>query len=224
VIRQVRSPAEVAREHLQALHTGSEVTRWFRKEREPNVLHVTPERVVAALHRAGINPVLMGTHGLNGYRDQARATDDVDVLVTKKHVRKAVRVLETTFPYLEVIENAAVARFLNPATQKVVIDVMKPTSRAMQIVFRHTTPIGKTHRIPDLEMALVSKFVAMVSPNRSKARKVQDAADFAAIVSHNKETVDLERLRRLAANVYPARGAEIVKLAQDMWAGRTLEL
>ena len=222
MIRQ--APADVAREHLQALHVGSEVTRWFRQEREPNVVHVTPERVLAALHRAGINPVLMGTHGLNGYREEARATQDVDVLVTKKDVRKAVRVLEEAFPYLEVIDSAAVARFLDPVTQKVVIDVMKPTSQAMQVVFRHTVPIGKTHRIPDLEMALVSKFVAMVSPNRRKPKKLLDAADFAAIVTYNKDAIDLEKLKRLAAKVHPGGGAKIVQLAQDIWAGRELRL
>src|SRR5262249_9409519 len=85
---------EVARAHLEAMYTGSKVTRWFRKDREPNVLEVTPENVIAALHEAGIKPVLMGTHGINGYRDQARATDDVDVLVTKRDVRKAIRVLD----------------------------------------------------------------------------------------------------------------------------------
>jgi hypothetical protein len=52
--------AEFVREHLQALAIGSELTRWFRKDREPQVLHVTPENVIAALHKAGINPVLMG--------------------------------------------------------------------------------------------------------------------------------------------------------------------
>ena len=70
----------LVRDHLQALHIGSEVTRWFRKERQPQVLMVTPENVIAALNDAGINPVLMGTHGINVYRDQARATQDVDVL------------------------------------------------------------------------------------------------------------------------------------------------
>src|SRR5881275_2063381 len=111
----------LVRDHLQALHIGSEVTRWFRKDREPQVLNVTPENVIATLHQAGINPVLMGTHGINVYRDEARATQDVDVLVTKRDVRKAVRVLEEVFPYLEVIDSAVVTRFLDPVSQKVVL-------------------------------------------------------------------------------------------------------
>jgi hypothetical protein len=223
MIRQAET-AERERLHLQAMHIGSTVTRWFRKDREPNVLAVTPERVLAALHDAGINCVLMGAHGINGYRDEARASQDVDVLVTKRDVRKAIRVLDETFPYLEIIENAVVARFVNPVTQKVVIDVMKPSSRAIQLVFRHTIPIGDTHRIPDLEMALVSKFVAMVSPNRKPHKKHLDAADFGSIVEANRNSIDLKKLKRLADQAYPKGGAEILRMIDEMDNGRPLEL
>jgi hypothetical protein len=209
---------------LQALHTGSEVTRWFRKEREPHVLKVTPERVLAALHQVGVNCVLMGTHGINGYRDQARATQDVDVLVTKRDVRKAVRTLEAAFPYLEVTENAAVARFLDPVTQKVVIDVMKPSTRAFQTVFRYTIPIGDTHRIPDLEMALASKFVAMVSPTRRLDKKQIDAGDFTNIVLNNRSALDLEKLKRLGDKVHPRGGKMIQAMIASIDAGRPIQL
>src|SRR5436305_12575494 len=129
----VQRVADLVRRHVQALHISSRVTGWFRKEQQPQVLRVTPERVLSTLRRAGINCVLMGTHALNSYRTQARATQDVDVLVTKKDVRKAVRVLEEKFPYLEPINLEPVVRFLDSVSQEVVIDVMKPTSRAMQI-------------------------------------------------------------------------------------------
>src|SRR5262245_13677356 len=101
MIRAARTTNDPVRAHLEALHTSSELTLWFRRQREPHVEKVTPEGVIAALHRAGVNPVLMGTHGLSGYRSEARATQDVDVLVTKKDVRKAVWVLEQEYPYLE---------------------------------------------------------------------------------------------------------------------------
>ncbi len=224
MIQTARSKAAFAREHLQALHIGSEVTRWFRKERESNVLSVTPENVIAALNKAGISYVLMGTHGLNGYRDEARATQDVDVLVVKKDVRKAIRTLEKTFPYLEVVENSAVARFFNPATQKVAIDVMKPSSEGIRLVFRHTIPVGKSHRIPDLEMALISKFLAMTSPNRKPPRRVQDAADFMNMVAHNRKTLDLEKLYRLADKARPHSNAEIARFIDEIDAGRTIKV
>jgi hypothetical protein len=78
---------------------------------------VTPEGIIAALNRARINPVLMGTHGLVVYRSEPRATQDVDLLVTKKDVRKAVAVLEREYPYLEVVDTSAVTRMRDPASQ-----------------------------------------------------------------------------------------------------------
>jgi hypothetical protein len=224
MIQRARASADFVREHLQALHIGSEVTKWFRKEREPHVLDVTPENVIAALNRHGIKPVLMGTHGLNVYRDEPRATQDVDVLVTKRNVHKAIRVLDDAFPYLEIMENTAVARFLNPVTQKVVLDVMKPSSQAIQIVFRHTVPIGETHRIPDLEMALTSKFAAMMSPTRRQDKKLLDAGDFTNMLLHNRAAVDLQKLKHLGGKVLPGGGKRILALVTDIDEGRTIQL
>jgi hypothetical protein len=221
---QVRATVDLVRNHLQALHIGSEVTRWFRKEREPHVLKVTPENVLAALHGVGINCVLMGAHGINVYRDEARASQDVDVLVTKKDVRKAVRILERTFPYLEVTENSSVARFLNPVTQKVVIDVMKPSSRATQAVFRNTVAIGDSYRIPNLEMALVSKFVAMNSSTRRADKRHLDVADFTNIVLTNRKILNVLEAQRIAEKVRRGGGAMIVELIGEIDAGRTINL
>jgi hypothetical protein len=224
VIQTARSKAAFAREHLQALHIGSEVTGWFRREREPHVLDVTPENVIAALNKAGVSFVLMGTHGINGYRSEARATQDVDVLVVKKDIRKAVRTLERVFPYLETVENSAVVRFVDPVTQKSVVDVIKPSSEAIREVFRHAVPVGKSHRIPDLEAAVFSKYLALTGPNRKPAKKLLDAADFTDIVVHNRAVIDLDKLLRLGNKVQPHGGTKILKLVEEIDAGRTIRI
>ncbi len=224
MIQQARPRMSFAREHWEALHTGSKVTRWFRLEREPNVLEVTPEHVIAALKSVAINCVLMGTHGINVYRDAARATDDVDVLVPKKDIRKALQKLEKTFPYLEIVQNSAVARFVNPATQKVAIDVMKPSSEAMRLVFRNTVAIGKSHRIPDLEMAIVSKFLAMRAPNRNRLRRSQDLIDLMNMVVTRRKSLDLQKLRRLGDRVQHRGGEEILLLVDDLDEGRSITI
>src|SRR5262249_39575747 len=157
----------------------------------PHVEKVTVEAIIAALNRAGIVPVLMGTHALVVYRSESRATQDVDVLVTKKDVHKAVRVLQRKYPYLEVNDGSAVTRMLDPVSQKVVIDVIKPSSEAMKSVFRHTVKIGRTHRIPDLEMALACKFVAMMSPVRREAKRLVDLADFVDVVENKRDILDV---------------------------------
>jgi hypothetical protein len=219
-----RRPKHPVRDHIEALHTSSELTRWFRKGREPEVLKVTVENVIAALNRAGIRPVLMGTYGIVGYRSEPRATQDVDVLVRKHEVRKAVRVLEEEFPYLEVLDTPIVARFLNEATQMVVLDVMKPTSQAIQAVFRNTLAVGKSHRIPSLEMAIVSKFMAMMGPRRKQAKRQVDLGDFIDMVENNRTSLDLKKLGHLAGRVHPGGGAKILKLVADIDAGRTIHL
>ena len=86
--------------HLEALHTSSWLSSHFREHYQPMAIDVKPERVIEALHQASITCVLMGTHALNTYRDEARATQDVDVLVRKKDLAKAVRTLAKAFPGL----------------------------------------------------------------------------------------------------------------------------
>ena len=217
-------PKDAVRDHLEALRTSTKVTRWYRKEWEPSVLKVTVENVIAALNRVGIRPVLMGTHGLGGYRSEARATQDVDVLVVGREVRKAVRTLEEAFPYLEIVDLPAVVRFVNPVSQKVVIDVMKPNQEAIRVVFRNTIAVGKTHRIPTLEMALASKFVAMNSPTRKLPKKLIDLGDFADVIRHNRHVLDLEKLGRLADKMQPSGGKRILELVADLDAGRAIQI
>lgn len=224
MIQPARIANNLVQQHLQALHVGSEVTRWFRKEREPNVIDVTPENVIKALHRVGINCVLMGTHGINGYRSEARASQDVDVLVTKKDIPKAMRVLEEAFPYLQLYDSQVVTRFVDPVRQKVLIDLMKPASRALQVVFRHTLQIGKTHRIPVLEMAVLSKFLAMTSPNRREAKRMVDLGDFIDIVETNRAALDLAKLKRLGDQFNPRVGDKLLRLVEDVDAGRSIHL
>ena len=209
------------RDHLEALHTSSKLTRWFRKDREPEVLEVTPENVIAALNRAGIRPVLLGAYGIGGYRSEARSTGDVDVLVNKRQVRKAIRVLADEFPDLRIEDHLVVARFRNPVTDMIVLDVMKPTSQA---VFRNSVRVGETHRIPNLEMALVTKYKAMTGPTRKPAKKLIDAGDFTDIVVHNRAVIDLKKLKRLGGLASQGEGTAILRLIADIDAGRMIEL
>jgi len=211
--------------HLEALHTSSWLSSHFREHyQHPMAIDVKPERVIEVLHKAGIKFVLMGTHALNTWRDQARATQDVDVLVKKKDVVKAVKVLSKAFPGLTIIDTLMVTRFVDPATEKVVLDVMKPTQAVLQVVFRYTMAVGQTHSIPDLEMALVSKFAAMVSPFRRRDKKLLDAADFMNVVIHNRKDINLRKLNQLGNKVYPGGGKEVVQFIDDIDTGRPIQL
>jgi len=166
----------------------------------------------------------MGTHALNTYRDEPRATQDVDILVRKQELSKSVRALKAAYPKAKVQDTPVVVRFIDPATGKGVLDVMKPTQAVYRLVFRHAVPIGATHRVPDLEMALASKFAAMVSPNRRVDKKLIDAGDFVNVVLFNRTALNVEKLKRLAEKVYSGGAAEIEQLIEDIDAGRKIQL
>jgi hypothetical protein len=225
VIRQVQRSDELeGREHWEAVRVGSRLTSNFRRKYQPMATLVTPEAVIRALYRAGIRCVLMGTYGIEGWRSEPRATQDVDVLVAKKDVRKAVTVLRKRYPKLTVADYPVVTRFVEPTTGKGVLDVMKPAQAIYQMVFRHTIPVGKTHRLPTLEMALASKFAAMVSPRRDTAKKLIDAGDFVDVVRYNRATLDVPKLIRLVEKVYSGGGAEVRRLIEDIDAGRMIQI
>jgi hypothetical protein len=210
--------------HLDALHTSSRLSSHFRKNFQPMASDVTPEHVIQVLHEAGIKCILMGAHALNTYRDEPRATQDVDILVRKKDLSKALRVLSMAFNGLILQDTPEVTRFVDPATNKVVLDLMKPSPGVFQVIFRHTLAVGDTHLIPDLEMALAAKFAAMVSPNRRPDKKMLDAADFANVVMGHRSAISVKKLQRLAAKVYPDGDKEILQVIQDIDAGRTIRI
>jgi hypothetical protein len=210
--------------HLRALKVSAALTGYYRDMYRRGAAMISPKKVIRVLNEAGVRYVLMGTHGLGGWRSEPRATQDVDVLVAKKDHAKAVRAIKKAFPNLVMTDTFIVTRFKDPVTDEPRIDLMKPLQKVYQIVFRHTQQVGKSHLVPDLEMALISKFSAMVSPNRERARKMQDAVDFANMVIHNQSAINMEKLGRLAEQVYSGRFKEVMQLVEDILAGRPIQI
>jgi hypothetical protein len=190
----------------------------------PKATMVKPEKVIRVLNGAGVRFVVMGTHGITGWRDEPRATQDVDVLVRSRDHRKAVAAIQNAYPKLKLDETPVVTRFVDPTTEKVVIDLMKPYYELYKLVFKNSVKVEGDYLIPDLEMALASKFAAMVSPNRRPDKKLIDAGDFVNVVAHNRKEIDLPKLSRLGDKVYPGGGDEIRQLVDDIDAGRQIRL
>jgi len=71
---------------------------------------IPPIDVIRVLNKARISFVLAGAYGLAGWRHESRATEDVDVVVALRQVKKAVRVLIDAFPELEEFELPFVVR------------------------------------------------------------------------------------------------------------------
>jgi hypothetical protein len=187
---------------------------------------IDPIDVVRTLNAAKISFILVGMYGLGGWIHESRATEDVDVIVAAKHVKKAVKLLLKTFPNLEVDDHPVVVRLRDRETHNVLIDVMKPIQQLFREAFKHTSPVtskGQAYKVPSLEMALAMKFAPMVSLHRQDEDKYQDAHDFILMVKSNPE-IDLKKLAELGDLVYPEGGKELVEKVRQVQAGEKLQL
>jgi hypothetical protein len=186
---------------------------------------VAPLLVIAALNDAGVNFVLVGAHGLSGWIGKPRATEDVDVVVMTRHLKKATRALEAAFPHLEAHDHGEVIRLRDRQSGAVAIDLLKQRELYRQ-AFMHTITVsigGQSYKIPSLEMALTMKFAAMVSPNRDDAARYQDGHDFIRIVRGHPE-MDRARLTELGELVYSGGGEALLEMVRKALAGEPLIL
>jgi hypothetical protein len=205
--------------HEQSLYTATQIARFQMND------IISPQQVIAILNRARISFVLVGAYGLAGWMEP-RATQDVDVVVALKQVKKAVRLLLAAFPKLDAEDVEVVVRLRDRISQKVVIDVMKPAQQPYREIFKHTTKVsteGQEYRVPSLEMALTCKFDPMISLGRVDAKKYQDAHDFIVMVQQNPD-IDLGKLEELGETIYPGGGKEVLELVRRVKAGEKLSL
>jgi hypothetical protein len=210
-------------DHGAALETVRFLTRTQYRMHRPDAMQVEPNELIQVLNEAKIKFVLMGQHGISGWLSEPRATRDVDVVVQKRYFSKAVRAIQAAWPELVVKEFPVVTRFLDPANNEPVIDVMRPHDLYAE-AFKNCIRVGKTHDVPNVEMALAAKFAAMVSRNREIPKKLSDASDFTQIVLRNYGKIDFERLRQLGDAVYADGGKELCRFVEDVKAGRMLRL
>jgi hypothetical protein len=214
--RTIAPPRRPSR-HAESLRISSELSAYYVK----NI--VTPFQVIALLNRERISFVLVGAHGVGGWLDEPRATQDVDVVVAERHIKKATRLLLAEFPHLEARDEEVVVRLQDRESQKVLIDLLKPRALYRE-TFKHTHAVsgaGYNYRIPSLEMALTMKFAAMISPYRPLGKKYRDAGDFALMIEANPN-IDGTKLHGLGELVYHGGGAEISELVQKVRNGEKL--
>ncbi len=203
--------------HREALQISSRVTRNIRRLQGRTKMNISPKEVIEVLNKAGIKFTLVGAHGIAGWLTDPRASQDVDVLIQAQH-KKAVQVMRKAYPDLGVKENTVVTRLIDPATDRPVIDLMKPMSELHQAVPKNAVQVGKTHRVPDLEMALALKYAALESPNREVNKKRQDKVDFVSMVQAHGGEIGEDKLFSLGEMVKSGGGKEIVKLVEEAQA------
>jgi hypothetical protein len=206
--------------HSQSLGTSSALSGYYVKNA------ILPLEVIRVLDAAGVRFMLLGAHAIGGWTDEPRTTEDVDVLVAARGVKKAVAALLAAYPRLNAEDNEVVTRLRDPETGKVVIDVMKPNQPLYREALKHTHSVetdGQTYSIPSLELALAMKFSAMISLTRANHKKHFDAGDFIRIIEANAD-IDLEKLHMLGQLVYNGGGAEVVEKVRQVRAGERMKL
>jgi hypothetical protein len=217
-------PVVAGSKHLRAMRITSALTNSFRRMYKPAAAMVTPEVVIRILNRAKVKFVLMGAHGIGGWCVEPRATQDVDVLIQKRGHATAVKALQKAFPELTVVDLPVVTRFLDPLDGQAVIDLMKPVEDLYAEAFQSAVAVGKSHRIPSLEVALACKYAAMASENREARKKALDEADFISMALRNYDQIKTDVLFSLGEMAKNGGGREVLKLVEDAKAGRRLKM
>jgi hypothetical protein len=185
-----------------------------------------PIDVIKVLNRHSLRFILVGAYGLAGWMKEARATEDVDLVIMTKHHKKAIKALLASFPHLEADDQEVVTRLRDRETKDVAIDLMKQVQPLHRAAFKHVVQArasGQSYLIPTLEFALALKFAPMVSLMRADEKKYMDAHDFMKMVKVNPD-IDVDTLAELGNLVYPGGGKEIVEKLQQVRAGKRLEL
>jgi hypothetical protein len=206
--------------HQEGLDLSSALSGYYVKN------FIPPREVIQILNEAGVRFMLVGAHGLSGWMNEPRATQDVDVLVGYRQHQKATRALLAVHPHLQVDDQEVVVRLSDPETGRVIIDIMKANQPLMRVGLKHTQAVeekGISYRVPSLEMALALKFAAMVSVVRADEKKYRDASDFIEMVKKNPD-IDLETLAELGELVYPDGGKAIVENVECVRTGKKLVL
>lgn len=186
---------------------------------------IKPLDVIRVLNQGKISFVLVGAYGLADWRKEARATEDVDVVVASRQIKKATKLLLEAFPHLVAVDLPVVVRLKDPSSGFIAIDVMKPNELYRETFkHTHTVQVGRrVYRIPSLEMAVTMKFASMCSPNRLEEDKLQDAHDFILMVKNNTE-IDLAKLAQLGNCAYGEGGKDVLELVRKVRAGEKLIL
>ncbi len=211
-------PGDIQDWQIKHLRTSTKLSSWGR------MMAIAPLEVIRLLNRAKVSFVLVGGYGIEGWRKESRATEDVDLVVATRHLRKAVKVLCAAFPQLEPVDFDVVLRLRDRETQQVLIDLMKPVQQPYRKVFKHTKKIAtgsESYRVPSLEMALAMKFSAMTSDRRQVADKYVDAHDFILMVKKNPD-FDREKLAELGSLIYPEGGQDVLEMARQALADERL--
>src|SRR4051812_42768958 len=127
--------AEKRNVHADSLATSTAISKYYVKH------FIPPLEVIRVLNAAKVRFMLVGAHGIGGWMDETRSTQDVDVVVGYRQHQKAMRALLAAFPQLQPDDQEVVISLRDPETGKVLIDVMKSTQPLFREALKHTRTV-----------------------------------------------------------------------------------
>ena len=190
----------------------------------PHWRFFSPFNVMRVLSRAKIRFALIGSFGLCGWRNQARAAGYTEVLVGRSVWKRAIGALQRVWPKLDQRDSPGAVELRHPRTGSVAAKVVKPIHQPYCEVMTNVESVaGKRidYRIPDLEMALTLTFADMTGKDRCWADRYLAAHDFICIVKAN-EAIDEIKLLRLGSLISPKDGKGLISRMKTVRRGGKL--
>lgn len=177
---------------------------------------IPPAEVLELFHRRRIENVLIGTFGLVEWLGNARPCAELDLVVQPRQRKRAVKLLHAAYPHLRMADQEWGTLFQDLINQRVKIKLLPPTS-FLSTIFSQTrrrTVEGIPCLIPNLEMAILLAFAALLNPQKPTHEKEAEKADFITIVKANKKVAE-PKLKKLCEALSPGLGEPLLKLVRS---------
>lgn len=157
-------------------------------------------RVVEVFETSRAGWALVGAHAI-GLVTEPRATADFDFIVEGAKLGKVTRELTKVFGELDEHDIGAAIQL-----KAIDVDLIRSTNHPLfQVALEQLRTIGDW-KVPRTEVLVVLKFLAAVSPFRSRDKRIHDVGDITLIYLTAGATLDRAMMIELARLVYP--GAE----------------
>ncbi len=191
---------------------------------------VNPLEVAALFESENVSYVLIGGHMLSYYTGIARATVDVDVIISSADFARASKAIQQAYTQFKrhdyayhVTYDTKKAHTKDPER----IDLVKDGFPLFRTIVQQYCVRVRTKKhlikIPTIEAAIALKFAASISPNRGDENKPIDNADLMKLIRVTPK-FDEKALLALGELIYRGGGKELVAVVNDIKEGKATSL
>lgn len=191
---------------------------------------VNPLEVAALFEKERVSYVLIGGHMLSYYAGTARATVDVDFIISGPDFSRATKVIASAYAQFKhhdrvyhVTYDSKKPNLKDPERIDLVKDGFPLFREVIQKYCVTLNDNKHTMKIPTIEAAIALKFAASISPNRGDENKPIDNADLLILI-RSTPNLDSQALSKLGDLVYSGGGKELVSVVEDVRKGKPLSL